>query len=55
MVRKEYGFDAEFINREQLLTKNTAHCYSGGVRYTNCYAINPAQYCQELKTHLIEQ
>jgi gamma-glutamylputrescine oxidase len=54
-IRKQYGLDAEFINRKKLLTKNTAHCYSGGVRYTNCYAINPAQYCQELKTYLITQ
>ncbi len=54
-VHKEYWFDAEFINLAQLRTKNTAHCYTGGVRYTNCYAINPAQYCQELKTYLISQ
>lgn len=53
-VRKEYWFDAEFVEREQLRTRNTAHCYTGGVRYDNCYAINPAQYCQELKTQLIQ-
>lgn len=54
-IRHSYGFDAEFIDVAQLRTHNSAHCYSGGVRYTNCYAINPAQYCQELKTYLITQ
>ncbi len=54
-IRHQYWFDAELVDIKKLRTKNTAHCYSGGVRYTNCYAINPAQYCQELKTYLISQ
>ena len=54
-IRHQYGFDAELVDIKKLRTHNTARCYSGGVRYTNCYAINPAQYCQELKAYLISQ
>ena len=53
--RSDFGFDAEHINEKTLKKHNTWCCYTTGVRYTNCYAINPMQYCQELKKTLIKK
>lgn len=53
--RKRFAYDAEYIDNHKLPKHNSGHCYTGWVRYTNCYAINPMQYCQELKHTLIKQ
>lgn len=53
--RKSFGFDAEYIREKDLKKHNTGCCYTTGVRYTNCFALNPMQYCQELKKALIKQ
>lgn len=54
-IRCSFGFASDLINQQELRQQNTANCYTKAVRYKNCYAIDPAQYCQSLKAHLITQ
>lgn len=53
--RKRFAYDATYIDTHQLKKHNSWKCYTWWVRYTNCYAINPMQYCQELKQSLMKQ
>lgn len=53
--RKAFSYDAEFIDHHELWKHNSGQCYNAWVRYTDCYAINPMQYCQELKQQLLKQ
>lgn len=54
-TRCSFGFPSDLIEQEELRQQNTANCYTKAVRYKNCYAIDPAQYCQSLKAYLITQ
>lgn len=50
------GFDSElFATTKQLHNHNTGTQYSAGLRYGDCFGINPLQYCQALKSYLISQ
>ncbi len=53
--RKNFWLDSEFIDQSSLKNYNSGDCYTAWVKYTDCYAINPMQYCQELKHQLIKQ
>ena len=53
--RKRFAYDAEYIDNHNLIKHNAGKWYTWWLRYTNCYAINPMQYCQELKHRLIKQ
>jgi glycine/D-amino acid oxidase-like deaminating enzyme len=53
-IRKSYKLQSEIIRDEAKLDqRNSGCCYKAGLRYDNCYGINPMQYCQELKAELI--
>ncbi len=55
-IRKSYKLEAEIIRDEVALDAwNTGDCYSSGLRYDNCYGINPMKYCQELKIELLRR
>lgn len=53
--RKKFWLKSELIDAQSLKDHNSWQCYTAGVRYTDCYAINPMQYCQELKQKLIKR
>jgi len=53
--RKRFWLSSELIDADSLKKHNSWKCYTEGVRYTDCYAINPMQYCQELKQQLMKQ
>ena len=53
--RLSFWLDAELIQQQDLRKHNSGRCYTAWLRYTDCYAINPMQYCQELKLHLMKQ
>lgn len=53
--RKNFWLKSELIDQPSLKNHNSWAWYTSWVRYTDCYAINPMQYCQELKHHLIKQ
>jgi gamma-glutamylputrescine oxidase len=52
--RKAFGLPAQLIHKQQLHEHNTWEPYTNGVRYTDCYSINPMQYCQALKLQLLK-
>ncbi|HNG97857.1 MAG TPA: FAD-dependent oxidoreductase, partial [Candidatus Absconditabacterales bacterium] len=53
--RKKFGLSSDLIDQSSHKHHNSGECYTAGVRYTDCYAINPMQYCQELKQHLLKK
>lgn len=53
--RKTFWLDTDLIDNEQLKQHNSGQCYTAWLRYTDCFAINPMQYCQELKLQLLRQ
>jgi len=54
-ARKEYGYDGTYIPNDELYQHTTGKYYTSGVRYSNCFAINPMVFCQEMKYYLQQQ
>jgi gamma-glutamylputrescine oxidase len=54
-ARQEYGYDGVYIPQAEIAQHTPGRHYSAGVRYTNCYAINPMLFCQEMKQYLIQR
>lgn len=54
-ARKEYGYDGTYIPADKLSEHTDGKYYTSGVRYSNCFAINPMLFCQEMKYYLQEQ
>jgi glycine/D-amino acid oxidase-like deaminating enzyme len=51
-AREEYGYDGEYIQESEVNKHTNGKHYTSGVRYSNCYAINPMVFCQEMKHYL---
>ncbi len=51
-ARQEYWYDWVFVPRNELYKHTEGKYYTSGVRYSNCFAINPMVFCQEMKHYL---
>lgn len=54
-ARREYDYDGSFVERHELYKHTAGKSYSAGVRYSNCFAINPMLFCQEMKCYLLKR
>ena len=52
--RRSFGLPAHLVDQPHLQKHNTWLHYTSGVRYPDCYSINPMQYCQALKLQLLK-
>ena len=49
------GYESQFFDTQQLQKIVNSTAYAGGMTYQNSFGINPYQYCNALKHHLIDQ
>jgi hypothetical protein len=51
-VRKEYWYEGEYVEKEELYKHTSWRHYTAWLRYKNCFAINPMVFCQEMKHYV---
>lgn len=60
-VKKEHndrlaiGLESEFFDAKELQYHISGKNYTAWLRYDGCYGINPLQYCQAMKSYLLQQ